>query len=259
MEGEVVAIDSASGDVKTFQHLSNRGRKDVAIGAVSINVCLYAFDLMYLNGEELLHKPFRERRRLLREEFIEVENRFTWVKSLDAKAEEQDLVLEFFKGSLDAKCEGIMVKLLDNELPRNEDGTIIDAIDPLNEDPPSAPPTPTKRRDDKVTTKKGARRKPLLATYEPDKRLESWLKVKKDYDSTTDTLDVIPIGAWHGMGRKSAWWSPVLVSSKLFHTHLTCCRLPECCLQPHFSSSSLFRRIKKPQTKFTPYFPSLEC
>jgi len=221
MEGEVVAIDSASGDLKTFQHLSNRGRKDVAIGAVSINVCLYAFDLMYLNGEELLHKPFRERRRLLREEFIEVENRFTWVKSLDAKAEEQDLVLEFFKGSLDAICEGIMVKLLDNELPRNEDGTFTDTIDPLNEDPPSVPPTPSKRKDEKATTtKKGARRKPLLATYEPDKRLESWLKVKKDYDSTTDTLDVIPIGAWHGMGRKSAWWSPVLVSSKKISANL---------------------------------------
>lgn len=59
---------------------------------------------------------------------------------------------------------------------------------------------------------KGSRRKPLLATYEPDKRLESWLKVKKDYTSSSDTLDLIPIGGWHGQGRKAKWWSPVLLA-----------------------------------------------
>ncbi len=59
---------------------------------------------------------------------------------------------------------------------------------------------------------KKTRRKALLATYEPDKRLDSWLKVKKDYSSSFDTLDVIPIAAWHGQGRKSKWWSPVLLA-----------------------------------------------
>jgi DNA ligase-1 len=62
--------------------------------------------------------------------------------------------------------------------------------------------------------KKGGRRKALLATYEPDKRLDSWLKVKKDYNSTADTIDLIPIGAWHGSGRKSKWWSPILLAAR---------------------------------------------
>jgi DNA ligase-1 len=63
-----------------------------------------------------------------------------------------------------------------------------------------------------VEKKKKSRRKPLLATYEPDKRLDSWLKVKKDYNSSFDTLDLIPIAGWHGQGRKSKWWSPILLA-----------------------------------------------
>jgi DNA ligase-1 len=51
-----------------------------------------------------------------------------------------------------------------------------------------------------------------LSTYEPDKRLESWLKVKKDYNASSDTLDLIPIGGWHGQGRKAAFWSPLLLA-----------------------------------------------
>jgi len=58
-----------------------------------------------------------------------------------------------------------------------------------------------------------SRRKPLPATYEPDKRTTSWLKLKKDYvTGVGDTLDIIPIGAWHGNGRKVQWWSPILLA-----------------------------------------------
>jgi DNA ligase-1 len=51
-----------------------------------------------------------------------------------------------------------------------------------------------------------------LSTYEPDKRLDSWLKVKKDYSTTFDTLDLIPIAGWHGQGRKARFWSPILLA-----------------------------------------------
>ena len=27
-----------------------------------------------------------------------------------------------------------------------------------------------------------------------------------------DTLDLVPIGAWHGNGRKVRWWSPILLA-----------------------------------------------
>jgi DNA ligase-1 len=37
------------------------------------------------------------------------------------------------------------------------------------------------------------------STYEPAQRSHKWLKVKKDYiEGMTDTLDLVPIGAFYG-------------------------------------------------------------
>lgn len=226
MEGEVVAVNQTTGELKNFQTLTNRARKDVAIGSITIDVCLFAFDLMYLNGQPLLDRPFRERRSLLRSLFVEVPNRFTWVRSLDATSQDSEVVLDFFKQAVALKCEGIMVKILDN-LPNLT--TPISAAAP-EEDKESTDQQPDnaktrvskgkakidaadpKENDKQPTSTKPTRRKPLLATYEPDKRLDSWLKVKKDYSSSFDTLDLVPVAAWHGQGRKAKWWSPILLA-----------------------------------------------
>lgn len=227
MEGEVVAVDRETGDLKTFQTLANRARKDVVIGSVKINVCLFSFDLMYLNGESLLDRPFRERRELLRGLFTEVPNQFTWVKSIDATSQDSEIVLEFFKSATDIKCEGIMVKILDNLPNPNLQSDIAEEIPTSAPEPPQPIPTTkstskgkkkssasTTKDDPSPPTERKTRRKALLATYEPDKRLDSWLKVKKDYSTTFDTLDLIPVAGWHGQGRKAAWWSPILLACR---------------------------------------------
>lgn len=227
LEGEVVAIDRLTGHLRPFQQLSNRARKDVDIGSVAIDVCLFSFDLMYLNGEELLDRPFRERRSLLRSLFVEIPNHFTWVNSLDATSSQSETILDFFKGALEIKCEGIMVKVLDAPVatasPAAEQGAY-EAESSLH-----LTPSRTKAKSkgkaskknasvagheaDDETQPKNSRRKALLPTYEPDKRVDSWLKVKKDYDTAAaDTLDLIPIGAFHGSGRKSKWWSPIVLA-----------------------------------------------
>ncbi|KAL2163253.1 hypothetical protein VTH06DRAFT_5309 [Thermothelomyces fergusii] len=222
LEGEVVAVDRATGELKNFQTLTNRARKDVAIGAITIDVCLFAFDLMYLNGQPLLSQPFRHRRDLLRSLFVEIPHHFTWVKSLDATSQDSETVLEFFKSALDSKCEGIMVKVLDN-LPDQEYCGHDEGAGQT--EPARKSSSKSKRKGNSNdnnnhnnnhnninnTPPKG-RRKQLLATYEPDKRLDSWLKVKKDYSASSDTLDLIPIAAWHGQGRKAKWWSPILLA-----------------------------------------------
>ena len=218
LEGEVVAVDHGSGELKDFQTLTNRARRDVMIGSIKVDVCLFSFDLMFLNGEELLDRPFRERRELLRSLFVEVPHKFTWVKSIDATSSDSETVLEFFKSATDMKCEGIMVKVLDNVpnpvLPEPQDDHH-DSGDGL------VVPLPKKGKKSKAErhhvdkseeAEKGSRRKALLATYEPDKRLDSWLKVKKDYNTSADTIDLIPIAAWHGQGRKAKWWSPILLA-----------------------------------------------
>jgi len=51
------------------------------------------------------------------------------------------------------------------------------------------------------------------STYEPSKRSDSWLKIKKDYiDGMVDSFDLVPIGAWHGTGRRAGWYSPFLLA-----------------------------------------------
>lgn len=217
MEGEVVAIDRESGELKTFQTLANRARKDVQIGSVTIDVCMFAFDLMYLNGQPLLDRAFRERRNLLRSLFTEVPHHFTWVKSLDATSQDAEAIQDFFKQATDIKCEGIMVKILDN-LPdlvyTGEEADVVTAEHPPTKGKKTAKKGCKGATDAEPEEKKRGRRKPLLATYEPDKRLDSWLKVKKDYSTTSDTLDLIPVAGWHGQGRKNKWWSPILLACR---------------------------------------------
>ncbi|KAL6845272.1 hypothetical protein ACP4OV_024767 [Aristida adscensionis] len=51
------------------------------------------------------------------------------------------------------------------------------------------------------------------AGYSASKRCDSWLKVKRDYvEGLGDSLDLVPIGAWYGNGRKAGWYSPFLMA-----------------------------------------------
>jgi DNA ligase-1 len=50
LDAEAVAVDK-SGALLPFQELSRRKRKDVKVEDIQVKVCLFAFDLLYLNGE----------------------------------------------------------------------------------------------------------------------------------------------------------------------------------------------------------------
>jgi ATP-dependent DNA ligase len=51
LDAEAVAIDKDTCKLMPFQELSRRKRKDVKVEDVQVRVCLFAFDLLYLNGE----------------------------------------------------------------------------------------------------------------------------------------------------------------------------------------------------------------
>lgn len=258
MDAEVVAMDM-DGRLLPFQTLANRSRKDVNLHDIKVKVGVFAFDLMYLDGDSLLKSSFRTRRNLLHTRFPALSPqspliaRFAHVRSCEST--DPDEVARFFSQAQDYKCEGIMVKSLDHhwEAPTDSkqgdgdqvedegnssdeeavgssrlhklDDVVDDDLAMDNED------EAVQTLDDGGKNGKGGsgqasamisaeigkgvngRGKALLSTYEPDKRCESWLKVKKDYvDGLGDSLDLVPIGAWHGMGRKATWWSPILLA-----------------------------------------------
>lgn len=65
IDSEIVAIDPLNGELKSFQELSNRARKDVELSDIRVSVCIFAFDLMYFNGEvscEFMTKTLAQRR-----------------------------------------------------------------------------------------------------------------------------------------------------------------------------------------------------
>ncbi len=72
IDSEIVAINISTQRILPFQTLSTRSRKNVDKNNIEIQVCLYVFDILYLNGESLLKTPFIERRQCLKNNFKEV-------------------------------------------------------------------------------------------------------------------------------------------------------------------------------------------
>lgn len=52
---------------------------------IKINVVIFMFDLLLLNGESLLQKPLEERRGLLRSTIQEVEGRMQFATSMEVR------------------------------------------------------------------------------------------------------------------------------------------------------------------------------
>ncbi|KAK6927904.1 DNA ligase, ATP-dependent, C-terminal, partial [Dillenia turbinata] len=180
VDAEVVAIDRKNGfKLMSFQELSSRGRGSrdslITVGSIKVDVCVFVFDIMFANGQQLLSFPLRERRKYLKNLFNdEVLGYFEYAKETTVEADDASLNSEgtmtkincFLEEALRFSCEGIMVKTLDAD-----------------------------------------------SGYSPSKRADSWLKVKRDYvEGLNDSLDLVPIGAWHGNGRKAGWYSPFLMA-----------------------------------------------
>ncbi|KAM0032417.1 putative DNA ligase (ATP) [Helianthus debilis subsp. tardiflorus] len=180
IDAEVVAIDRKSGPkLLSFQELSSRDRGGknsvIAVDNIKVDICVFAFDVMLANGEQLLGLPLRQRRKYLQDLFGEEKiGYFEYSKQITVEADNAYVENEatvtkmnlFFEEAFHSSCEGIMVKSLDVE-----------------------------------------------AGYLPSKRSDSWLKVKRDYvEGLNDSLDLVPIGAWYGNGRKAGWYSPFLMA-----------------------------------------------
>ncbi|XP_051556914.1 DNA ligase 1-like [Myxocyprinus asiaticus] len=111
LDSEAVAWDREKKQIQPFQVLTTRKRKDVDASEIKVQVCVYAFDLLYLNGESLVREPLCKRRALLRESFEEREGEFVFARSLDS--DNTETIAEFLEQSVRDSCEGLMVKTLE--------------------------------------------------------------------------------------------------------------------------------------------------
>lgn len=111
LDCETVAWDTVEKKVLPFQQLMTRKKKDVKIEDVKVKVCVFAFDLLYLNGAPVVEKSLRERRDLLKDAFIPIEGEFAFATYMNGQ--ELDEIQTFLDDSVKASCEGLMVKMLD--------------------------------------------------------------------------------------------------------------------------------------------------
>ncbi|CBK24233.2 uncharacterized protein [Blastocystis hominis] len=111
VDSECVAWDREAKRILPFQILSTRARKEVKEEEVKIHVVIFAFDLLFLNGESLIQKPLRERRALLRENFKEVEGKIHFASFMDDNDTEK--IQAFLLESVANGCEGLMIKTLE--------------------------------------------------------------------------------------------------------------------------------------------------
>jgi DNA ligase-1 len=113
LDCETVAWDVVEKKVLPFQQLMTRKRKDVKEEDIKVKVCVFAFDLLYLNGEAVVEKSLRERRELLHTALLPVEGELAFATHMDGQELEEIQV--FLDESVKASCEGLMVKMLDGK------------------------------------------------------------------------------------------------------------------------------------------------
>ncbi|CAH0597058.1 unnamed protein product [Chrysodeixis includens] len=111
LDCEAVAYDVDTKQILPFQVLSTRKRKAAALADIKVQVCVFVFDLLFLNGEPLVRRPLRERRQLLRQHFRQVPGEWQLATSRDCSALED--VQQFLEEAVRGSCEGLMVKALD--------------------------------------------------------------------------------------------------------------------------------------------------
>ena len=110
---EIVPFDIIQKKILPFQMLTTRSRKNVNIKDVEIQVCLFVFDILYLNNQsDIIKKTFKERRDIMKATFPEEEGRLMYAISKDAESFEE--IEEFLSESINGSCEGLMIKTLEN-------------------------------------------------------------------------------------------------------------------------------------------------
>ncbi len=113
VEGEIVAIDPETGEMKPFQELMRRKRKyDIDKIMEELPVKVFLFDAIYKDGEELLEKNQMERRKILESMIIENDVLKIATYIITDNVEELE---KFFYKAIEDGCEGLVIKSLSSD------------------------------------------------------------------------------------------------------------------------------------------------
>jgi DNA ligase-1 len=108
LEGECVAINPDTGEMRPFQELMHRRRKyEIKQAIEDYPVSLFMFDVLYADGQDLTLKPYPVRRKML-EKVVQEGDRVKVANSIiTANAGELE---KFFLEAIEDGCEGLVCK-----------------------------------------------------------------------------------------------------------------------------------------------------
>lgn len=108
VEGEIVSVDGISGEIRPFQELMHRKRKnDIDVAMKEYPVNLFLFDLMFASGEDYTSKPLLERRKLLESS---IKNNTDVKIAKYIITDNVDEIKKFFLQAISDGAEGLMLK-----------------------------------------------------------------------------------------------------------------------------------------------------
>ena len=111
LEAEAVAINESNGKFLPFQELMHRRRKyGIEKAVTQYPITVNFFDVLYQNGKSCLELGYQERRKIL--ENIITEDAYAKHVTMTTVTNENEIE-EFLENSINAGCEGLMLKQLD--------------------------------------------------------------------------------------------------------------------------------------------------
>lgn len=110
LDAEAVAYDRETGRILPFQVLSTRARKDVTVDNIKVQVCIFAFDCLYMDGKVLLREPLTVRREALKAALTEIPGQMEFAVAKTSNDVEE--LTKFLDDSVEAGTEGLIVKTM---------------------------------------------------------------------------------------------------------------------------------------------------
>ncbi|KAG9146449.1 hypothetical protein Leryth_011740 [Lithospermum erythrorhizon] len=102
LDCELVAFDREKQKILPFQVLSTRARKNVVMSEIKVEVCIFAFDLLYLNGQSLLQDQLNIRREKLYKSFKEELAFFQFATAISSNDLEE--IQKFLETAVNSRC-----------------------------------------------------------------------------------------------------------------------------------------------------------